>query len=346
MNKNILRKLTLSAVTLGVAAISATTSTFAWFTTNGSADASNVSGQVSSAGQNMLIKTIEYWKGDLVSGTDGSSTSTASTKWSGFSNSVTLKAQDGVSMQPVTYSSDTTNNKKAGFKKAGSNHTFDTEADTKDVLHYQVVFAITDLDTTAKTVKAKFTNFSGSDGSQYLLVDAYDSTVTSNKAEAGKTIKVNLLDVLSLRVENTVLSSSTSTKLSDVGVSESTGLVTAFETGTGDAKNYRYKAEVDTLVDNSNNSNLNGDAITYYNNIYGLTDNSKINAPNSDGYVSNTYFSGESGIELFKVKGAANAKTAYVLTDFYFYIDGWDKQCFNCVGGTSLSGGTITFTLS
>ncbi len=63
MNKKLTRKLTLSAVTLGVAALSLTSTTYAWFTTNGSATASGIKGSVAASDANMLIKTPTGYSG-------------------------------------------------------------------------------------------------------------------------------------------------------------------------------------------------------------------------------------------------------------------------------------------
>jgi hypothetical protein len=58
MKKNLTRKLALSAAAMGVAALSVTTTTYAWFTSNSTATASNVSGTVVDAGEgNLLVST-------------------------------------------------------------------------------------------------------------------------------------------------------------------------------------------------------------------------------------------------------------------------------------------------
>jgi hypothetical protein len=58
MKKNLTRKLALSAAAMGVAALSVTTTTYAWFTSNSEATASNVSGTVINAGEgNLLVST-------------------------------------------------------------------------------------------------------------------------------------------------------------------------------------------------------------------------------------------------------------------------------------------------
>ena len=58
MKKNLVKKLALSAVTMGVAALTVTTTTFAWFTSNTSATASSIKATTVGAGEgNLLIST-------------------------------------------------------------------------------------------------------------------------------------------------------------------------------------------------------------------------------------------------------------------------------------------------
>lgn len=355
MKKNTLRKLTLSAVTMGVAALSLTSTTYAWFTTNGEATASGISGTVAAVDSNMLIKTATYKVSeDTVDKTVATwptnfskdLTKIESVKATKSSDDVTSNTIVTPALQPVTW-------KDSAFVKAGSTTgKFETAiTENVDVLHYEVVFAITNLSTTSQTVSVSFSNFTDTaEGSQYLLVNA------GTTATAGKTIQVNLLDVLSLRTESTVI---TSDNLTDYNIDKTQADLVGTISATN--QNYRYKADVDNLDDVSTGSvsqtQLKGDAITYYNNVYGLTDNrtnpAKITKPDneSQGYAKSdneTYFGEDNkdGITLFTVaEGNAN-KTVYVKTDFYFYIDGWDYQCFNCVGGLELKAGTMNFKLS
>ncbi len=55
MKKNLIKKLALSAATMGVAAISVTTTTYAWFTANSKATASNVTATTTNTDGNLLI---------------------------------------------------------------------------------------------------------------------------------------------------------------------------------------------------------------------------------------------------------------------------------------------------
>ncbi len=356
MKKNTLRKLTLSAVTMGVAALSLTSTTYAWFTTNGEATASGVKGTVAAADSNMLIKTATYAASkDTLNKTVATWPANFSKDLTGIESVKATQSSDEQvannatvtpALQPVTW-------KDSAFVKAGSTTgNFDgVITENVDVLHYEVVFAITNLPAAQQTISVSFSEFTkNAKGSQYLLVNAGDSAV------AGKTIQVNLLDVLSLRTESTVI---TGDYLTTYNIDKTqTDLV---ESITATNQNYRYKEDKQELTDvtsgSASTSSLTGDAIAYYNNVYGLTDTSvspaKITKPTNEaqGYASSTsetYFGEENknGITLFTVpEGNAN-KTVYVKTDFYFYIDGWDYQCFNCVGGLTLDAGTMNFKLN
>ncbi len=368
MNK-LIRKITLSGVTLGVAALSVTTSTFAWFTTNSEAKASNVSGKVDSSGNNMLIKTIKAWDGQSYEEGETSTTASGSNVWGGFASTVTLTPKTDVKLKPVTYvKNNTSNNANTGdatesSATAGTNETatntlqdgfytakdktngdFTQAATEKDYLHYQVIFGLSGL-ATGNDITNKVTltadNFTSTkNGSQYLLVDAGDN------AKAGSTVTVNLLDVLSMRVQSTIINSSDinletyGLKSSDVPGSSDTYKITA------NNYSYRYRAESESS---------NSDALTYYNKVY----NTNVQRPSPDterGYqttspttlVTSSETNGAAtetanAITLFTISGNA---TAYVLCDIYFYIDGWDKECFNAIGGLTLDSGTLNFNLT
>ncbi len=357
MNK-LIRKLTLSGVTLGVAALSLTTSTYAWFTTNTTATASGISGSVKASGGNMLIKTLNYWQGDV---TTEPTTTTADT-WSDFASTVTLHAKDGVKMNPVTYtqvdtsagSGSSTPNTSGFYKGTDGGTTFTTAAEETDYLHYKIIFALSSLatgtDITNKvTMKVdKFT--SDVEGSQYLLVNA-----STDGAKAGDTIKVNLLDVLSMRVESTIITSDNSnSSYTQYGI-QSSDLTSPTLTASNACYRYRAESETVKVKDTSGDSwsDKAADALTYYNTVHGIS----ALRPTEDktrGYITeegkiNTLVSNSSGtesantIELFSVSGV---EKAYVMCDIYFYIDGWDKQCFNAAGGLSLSEGSLNFELN
>ena len=326
MTNKILRKLTLSAVTLGVAAVSATTSTFAWFTTNSEVTASKVDGNVKEADGNMLLSVKN------------------GTSWQSPAKTVTLPA-GATSLAPVQATSTSSSSGQStsttySFTKSTSTGTFSTATDGTEYIHYELIFHMSDLatgDNIKNVVTANFNNFAGGNGSQYLLVDA---STEDGGAKAGDTIKVNLLDVLSMCVKSEIITESNKStySISDTNL-----------TGTLNSTNkfYRYNTEKDTV--SVNNSEKKADALTYYKNVY--SDASSVTRPQDTPSYETTYLSNtdntkessKAGITLFEVTGTSKA---YVKTDIYFYIDGWDKQCFNAAGGLKISAGSIDFKLT
>ena len=134
MKKNLLRKLTLSAVTMGVAALSVTTSTFAWFTTNGTATASTISGTVQASDILFMIENPTW------SDATASSASTADYSNSTYSSSVTLtqeKYWDGTksselstnNLYPVAIDGEYGSTNVGSFTSVNDNHKFDKAAE-------------------------------------------------------------------------------------------------------------------------------------------------------------------------------------------------------------------------
>ena len=323
MTNKIFRKLTLSAVTLGVAAVSATTSTFAWFTTNGTVEASGVSGTVKEVNGNMLLSVFK------------------SSAWQDPLKNVTLPT-GSVNLAPVQVTSTTSGGTTTyGFTKAGETKGVFTETATEntDYIHYELVFHMSDLangEGLKNVLTANFNGFSGQSGTQYLLADADAST----GAKAGDTISVDLLDVLSVRVESSIILEADKETYSI----NDTISATAGNISNNDTKFYRYNTESDNVT--VGESTKKADALTYYNNVHQKSLNrDNIKPTYETTYLSttdNTSDTTKTGITLFEITGTSKA---YVKTDIYLYIDGWDKQCFNAVGGLQITAGSIEFNL-
>ncbi len=371
MKKNTLRKLTLSAVTLGVAALSLTSTTYAWFTTNGSATASGISGTVSSPDLLMLIKSptgwdtsslntpiyngTYTWDDNNTSATTFSTTESSNAKAATFQTSTKLVNENGnggnrdklspVSIASSELTANTKNIKTVSFKKLDdSKHTEGNETSAESYLHYQVVISVSGLEAD-KTydVNMVLPEINNTPVEQYLLVDA------GSDAKAGSTIKVSLADALSLGIKNTIIDNNGST----YGVTKG-GTVTNIATDNGGF--YHAVAEVDTLTIKSlsDETGKKGDAITYYKNVYGLEKFEK--SSNYDNLYTtgdNQYFSAwnnNTSKTIYSIKTTGNATGSFVcVTDLYFFIDGWDYQCFNAIGGQSVFATTnveqsITFT--
>ncbi len=346
MNKKILRKLTLSAVTLGVAALSVTTSTFAWFTTNGSASASTVSGKVESQNALMLIKSPTGWNGSTPvytgatvwdeSSATYSSPESSSAATFGASTTLINEAGNGAKLnglKPVSILNDAYsegNKTPSGTfytNSTNATHTYTTQASSSDYLHYQVVIALSGLVSGTKyTVSMTLPALNTTTHDQYLMVDAGNHT----SAKAGNTLKLCIQDALSLGIKNTVVSGNQSTDTYDL-----TNGGTYNSSLDNDATGfYHALAETDGTTEK-------GDAIAYYNNVYkDSASYTSISLPTNyaDCYKNNTdLFSSWSNTAktIYSVTGTDNGSLV-VVTDLYFFIDGWDYQCFNAIGGLDL----------
>ncbi len=377
MNKKLLRKLTLSAVTLGVAGVTATTSTFAWFTTNGKATASNITGNVTASDAVVLIKSPFSWAETTKDNKDKSTTpktpvyttdgfvevdsSSSSTQvHTNFSTSTTLQAEGSQTdtLAPVAINSTTVGD---GFVERSSDttHEYNAAANTSHYLHYQVVLAISSLDSSSTyEVKMTLPSLNTSTNTQYLLADAG----TNNKA--GSSVNVGIKDVLSIGIKNTIVSDQTTA--TTYGLSNGVNL----EKESGNGKTQQFSDDATGYYHAISDVTDGADAVTYYNNVYGLTTDAisrpkhKKTSDSTSGELEySTYYNQNALYTVNKKTGddttiesitcdnkviykLSNTESAVVVTDLYFFIDGWDYQCFNAVGGMNLFQSTtndITF---
>ncbi len=333
MKKNLTRKLALSAVTMGVAALTVTSTTYAWYTTNSQATASGMKASTAAADSNLLIATQTR--------SDGKEATTLQEdlKWG---NSVEFVAKTD-KLQPAQWS--TTSSKWVGV---------DGTTDVTTVT-YTVWFQATDI-TSDKTLKlqlggATFKNSSNGDDNlgrnkQHFLVDAVGEEGDQNY-KAGKDQYVGLVDVLGIQtnlVGEYTLSYATET--SD-GTAEGDAVYTKKTENkivTSSTTNYRFLSEV-------SNSSKTGDAVIYYNNV--IT-GANISRPES----YNTFFNKEAlatetdssltynSVDIATITPTKDNKDAYFGISFTLFIDGWDYQCFNAVAGTKLDALTLNFTLA
>lgn len=317
MNKKIVRKLALSAVTLGVAALSVTTTTFAWFTTNSSATASAVSATVETSDANLMIRSYDA---------DNSA-------WDPWETEATLHAPSGTSLSPVSITNSSAYAFGTFYSMSNSDQSFSV-ADSTAVLCYKIQYAVTDIPTGTTNLKLYFTNFTFSTdstkASQYLLVNAASDVTTNTGAAAGQTLSLGLDQVLNMQI-NTVYSDATGADLSD----QSTGSGASFT-----CSNYRYDNATDAV------DSTGADAVVYYNNIYG-TSLSRPSGNYNTNYASTamvTASTADSAITLATFDGSSTQ--VYATSYIYFFIDGWDYQCFNAIGGTSITAGTLNFKIS
>lgn len=181
MKKNLTRKLALSAAAMGVAALSVTTTTYAWFTSNSTATASNVSGTVIDAGEgNLLVST------DAIT-------------WG----------------KTATFAANTIKLKPVHVNAAANTYTDEKgTAVTDGVKSYTVYFNVSNVAAGSSVhMKVNLSGFSDA-VQQTLLADAG----TSEEAKAGKKVTVGLQDVLAMNINDvaTFPEGATATKTADI----------------------------------------------------------------------------------------------------------------------------------
>ncbi len=325
MNNKILRKLTLSAVTLGVAALSLTTTTYAWFTTNSTVTAKNVSGTVQSSDVLMLIKNPASWTEAQTNATTTPKTAVYTSV--NFAKEITLVPENTTTaLQPVAIKQAIGSG--VAFTEAKDDHTFSETSKIANYVHYQVVIALSSLqENTTYDVKMTLPQLNQDIQSQYLVANAGNHA----DAAAGKTLTFGVYDALSIGIKNTIVTSSNN---GSYGITTAPTKDASF-VSQSDASGY-YHAITETSA-----GDAKGDAIAYYNNVYGIS--SVVLPTDYANYYSGALYNQSSSKsaekKLYSITGVTEAVIA---TDLYFFIDGWDYQCFNAIGGLSLfaTGGT------
>ena len=181
MKKNLTRKLALSAAAMGVAALSVTTTTYAWFTSNSTATASNVSGTVIDAGVgNLLVST------DAIT----------------WGKTATFAANDTL-LKPVHVNA-----------TAGTFTDENGQPVTGGVKEYTVYFNVSNVAKGSSVhMKVNLSGFSAK-VEQTLLADAG----TSKEAKAGNKVTVGLEDVLAMNIKDVATwpTDATATKTADI----------------------------------------------------------------------------------------------------------------------------------
>ena len=181
MKKNLTRKLALSAAAMGVAALSVTTTTYAWFTSNSDATASNVSGTVRDAGEGNLL------------------VSTDAKNWG----------------KTATFGTNTNLLKPVHVNAAANTYTDEKgTAVTDGTKSYTVYFNISNVAAGSSVhMKVNLDGFSAA-VEQTLLADAGKS----EEAKAGKKVTVGLQDVLAMNINDVAEfpTGATATKTADI----------------------------------------------------------------------------------------------------------------------------------
>ncbi len=295
MKKNLTRKLALSAVTMGVAALTVTSTTYAWYTNNSEATASGLKATADTADGNLLIYVAN---GNNNSMNDDGTNGVAPTK--GYSKTATL-TNDGTKSLLLPTQWNSTDSK---WKPLIGNTDM-----ASNVLNEYIWFSVDVPAGKNMDVQLKVTG-----------VTSTSKTKTNEYAHAeseAESWTVSLTDALGLRV-----SSFGTTVIKKQGTSDA---------GSGEASveaNKLYRYQVDAKKTESDKTIV--DAITYYQRAMGdtttVTDNLKTTY---DAAFDTTYYMSNDGyLTVANVKNtgteAANIKFGLCFT---FFLDGWDYQC-------------------
>lgn len=362
MKKNLTRKLALSAVTMGVAALTVTSTTYAWYTTNSQASASGMKASTAAADSNLLIATQ---KTGSTAGASGSEATTISEALWGPSVTFADKS-DSSKLLPVQYYSASTTAATDSEKAEKNAGWYDVSGNSSTaVLTYRVWFSATGLDTTKSySLKMQITGATFSEKAQQNFeMDANKTGGTNVSYKQGHQMEVGLQDVLSLKI----------TKNSEYTVKENN---TGYDSLTIDTK----VTAADQYYRFLNEDATGADAVNYYNNVMGLSGNSALVRPTSASsfvsgvktdnkkttnfiaYGNSTYGIGgstksgsstdyENGtkVNIATINGNSvsnKGKDVYFGLDITLFIDGWDYQCFNAVSSTSLESMNLQFELT
>ena len=170
MKKNLTRKLALSAAAMGVAALSVTTTTYAWFTSNSEATATAVKASTVDAGEGNILLSLDA---------------------KNWGKTATLPDKSSVKLAPVQYGTGETT---TGYY--GLNGTKDLSGNT---ISYELFVQVSNV-AAGSTISMNLSNFEFSaKQTQKLLASA------GTDDPAGTKVTVGLDDVLAMRVENVAL---------------------------------------------------------------------------------------------------------------------------------------------
>ena len=355
MKKNLTRKLALSAVTMGVAALTVTSTTYAWYTSNATATASTITGTAKAADGNLLIGKVT---GNGKSSTDATQTVDDVTSWA---TTLTFDASSA-KLSPVTWDS---SSKQWQAVNTGNSTLTKVENTDSVIVRQTVWFNIDSVSADSElTVKMNGLSQTPNNGKNQKLAVS-DTKIGGSVDNKTTSRTVKLTDVLACRITSVSLPS---------GV-----------TAIGADKNYKWTSE----------NTSNGDAVIYYNNIYGLgqytqVDTKTVTSPASGttyytksgetytkaesltSWAENTEYYTKSGEELVRPTNTGFENTYLSNTEttalsllnvakfddtateqnyrfgvtFEFYIDGWDYQCYNAIGGQSFAGLSLEFKLT
>lgn len=339
------RKLALSGVALGAAAVTLTATTFAWYTSNTEADVTAVSGQTEAKGADSLfISTAHSYNG----AEDGVTVAT----WNDYLATAdpTMTGGSSITLKPVysNYGTAKIVNAVTGdtpveaVEGRSYNEIDKVTGDNKDVVSYKTeatsnfmefVFRIRSSSALAADLPLYFSKFNITTAAQTgatitqipLAVGADTVGIINNSAYGADLMKALKLDITTAEVTlgegNTIPQNGTTTRLAGQSGEANQVTTLGFEALGGSDTNIK--------ADGAN-------AIAYYNTVMGT----HIAAPTGQNADYNV------GVETTKT-AAANKQLSFATLPkttgtnpfsvlevrFVLYLDGWDNYCYDIMQG-------------
>jgi len=331
------RKLALSGVALGAAAVTLTATTFAWYTSNTEADVTQVSAATEAKGSDSLfIATANDY--------DTAANGYVAKSWDDYLAKATPHLSAGGSatytLKPVYSSYDSTAGRsyKAIEEATDSGVTYAAE-DNTNFLEFAFRIKTADKITTAKNLYFSEFNLvsSATTSGQSITQIALASGEGTGISTKGQQYGAGLLKALKLDITTAEVTLGTGDKLGEI---PDAGATTRKAGATDEANSVTtlgFEA-LETVAD-TNISTAN--AVGYYKKVMGLT---TFAAPQA--YVAGTEVndSGATALSIGEIPvSQQNQEFSVVEVRFVLYLDGWDNYCYDIMQGQTV---TLSFQLT
>jgi len=359
------RKLALSGVALGAAAVTLTATTFAWYTSNTEADVTSVTGQTEAKGSDSLFiaTAATYDTAGQVAQTWNAYKATATPILTGakdqtanayvlkpvYSNFGTIKAATTTPSAEAVLGRAYNKIKSVETTGAGTNEsplvstvTYDDES-ASDFIEF--VFRVKSGGALTDATPLYFSKFNITTGkTSEVATDTITQVAMANGGSTGvddpglygaDLIKALKLDVTSANValenDGTIGDTGATTRLKGTGSTEANNVTTYSFDSWGSSSNL-------TVSDTAN-------AVGYYNTVMGT--NLPLTGP--QGYVKGTDVvyvdmtaqnpdtSGKTAVSFASLPATTSGDDFSVLeVRFVLYLDGWDNYCYDVMQGQSV----------
>ena len=293
------RKLALSGVALGAAAVTLSATTYAWYTANTTVTVDKISGmtEAKATGTDVYVSAAQTYNDNALTGKT----------WSSWGPEATpIVAGSGNKLKPVSYTDGTNLKAYVPMTSAtGSTPTYGS-FDRNGVFSYALRFHVA----TDEASKLYFKTFTFTPAKS----DPYSKVVASNfGGNTGIKAKgeyfADLAKALKLTISYQALDGSTA----DGGVLTGTATPTTYDLTT-------FAANADVNI-----ADGGPDALGYYDSVMGSS--LRGHAPTGADYTGTEVVLNTAGTTA--VDFASVTSTGYVEVTFTFWLDGWDSYCYD-----------------